>query len=129
MRKRTYGVWLAAVASAAVGGSALAKQQQQPSSGALPSVQPARGECRESAQVSFAVNSVRARGVSAELDEAAAWLESDPKHTVVINAFTDTSGNAQYNEELSFKRAQSVAKGLVDRGADINRIIAVGQGE
>jgi outer membrane protein OmpA-like peptidoglycan-associated protein len=134
MRKRTYGLWLAAVASAAVGGAeALAKQQQsaaqQPGATQQPGAQPAPGECRESAQVSFGLNSVRADGASAELDEAAAWLESDPKHTVVINAFTDPSGNARYNEDLSFRRAQSVAKGLIDRGGDSDRIIAVGQGE
>ncbi|MGE5147169.1 MAG: OmpA family protein [Candidatus Eiseniibacteriota bacterium] len=52
-----------------------------------------------------------------------------PSARVSVFGFTDTAGSAQYNLELSKKRAQAVAGALVQRGIAANRIAASGFGE
>ena len=46
-----------------------------------------------------------------------------------IQGHTDSVGDAKYNQKLSEKRAQAVAKALVDLGVDPQKIYAVGYGE
>jgi outer membrane protein OmpA-like peptidoglycan-associated protein len=48
---------------------------------------------------------------------------------VVIEGHTDSTGEADYNQELSERRAQSVVQYLVSHGVDAQRPQAVGRGE
>lgn len=46
----------------------------------------------------------------------------------LVEGHTDAKGGARYNEELSLRRARSVAAYLVSRGVDGNRLEAAGKG-
>jgi outer membrane protein OmpA-like peptidoglycan-associated protein len=48
---------------------------------------------------------------------------------VAINGFTDTTGTRQFNEQLSYDRATSVADALVQFGVDARRLSPRGFGE
>jgi outer membrane protein OmpA-like peptidoglycan-associated protein len=48
---------------------------------------------------------------------------------VVVQGFTDSSGPARYNQDLSERRALAVKDILVQRGVDDRRIAAIGHGE
>jgi outer membrane protein OmpA-like peptidoglycan-associated protein len=86
--------------------------------------------CRESAQrVEFKKGSDLPSGEKKKLDEVATWLSGDPQRTVVVKATTDQSGSAKFNEDLSFRRAESVATELASMGVSPARVIAVGEGE
>ncbi|MGB3751252.1 MAG: OmpA family protein [Arcobacteraceae bacterium] len=64
-----------------------------------------------------------------KFEKYATYLKSDLDSKVVIEAHTDSVGNAHYNLGLSQKRAQSVMKKLVNMGIDANRIETIGYGE
>lgn len=68
-------------------------------------------------------------GANMVLDEVAGFLREYENRTLVIEGFTDSSGEASYNEELSQRRAESVKQALVSRGIDENRIETRGYGE
>ena len=61
--------------------------------------------------------------------DIATAAKASPSARVSVFGFTDTAGSAQYNLELSKKRAQAVANALVQRGIAANRIAASGFGE
>jgi len=75
---------------------------------------------------------------SAELnDEGKAAIEAYRKklgpeltdaYMVVIVGHTDNTGNADYNMELSYRRAVSVSDYLIATGADANKIRTIGRG-
>jgi outer membrane protein OmpA-like peptidoglycan-associated protein len=48
--------------------------------------------------------------------------------TVKVAGFASSTGNAMYNQELSEKRAKSVASYLIAQQVDPNRLMAVGYG-
>ncbi len=49
---------------------------------------------------------------------------------IVIEGHTDASGSAQYNQQLSLRRAQSIKRYLSDQyGIDRNRLMISGKGE
>jgi len=63
------------------------------------------------------------------LDTVAYVLNQHPRLTkVIVEGHTDDQGKAQFNKDLSQKRAESVVKYLVDKGMDINRLSAMGFG-
>ncbi|MGO2148986.1 OmpA family protein, partial [Halomonas sp.] len=68
----------------------------------------------------------QARGV---LDGVAERLVNNPDVRVSIEGHTDSRGAAQYNKNLSQRRAESVAAYLAQRGVGANRMRAVGYGE
>jgi outer membrane protein OmpA-like peptidoglycan-associated protein len=92
---------------------------------------PEAGTCREAEdKVEFGFNSASPdAGERKKLDEVASWLAADPHRSVIVKASTDQKGSAKYNEDLSFRRAQSVATGLIGRGVDPARVVAVGEGK
>lgn len=57
------------------------------------------------------------------------FLNEHPETTVVLEGHTSAVGKAEYNKWLSKKRADAVAKQLVDKGIDEMRITTVGFGE
>lgn len=56
-------------------------------------------------------------------------LALEKNMVVEIGAHTDDVGANEYNQELSEKRAQSVKKHLVEKGASANQLLTKGYGE
>lgn len=64
-----------------------------------------------------------------KFEKYATYLKTDLESKVVIEAHTDSVGNAHYNLGLSQRRAQSAKEKLVDLGVAANRIETIGYGE
>lgn len=56
-------------------------------------------------------------------------LNQYPNSRVEVIGHTDNTGSASYNQDLSQRRAQSVAGILTAAGVSTNRVVAVGRGE
>jgi outer membrane protein OmpA-like peptidoglycan-associated protein len=63
------------------------------------------------------------------LDSLAIILKNNPTITVEIGSHTDSRAPADYNLELSKKRAQSCLTYLISKGIAKDRMVAVGYGE
>jgi len=63
------------------------------------------------------------------LDEVVRYIENTPYKKLIVEGHTDNSGSAEYNLELSKKRAQTVANYLVEKGIPLDRIEVLGYGE
>jgi len=63
------------------------------------------------------------------LGDVATTLREYPSTTIDITGHADSQGSDEYNQELSLRRASSVAQALTDRGVQPARIIAQGRGE
>ncbi len=61
-------------------------------------------------------------------DVADALTKGSPESKIVVEGHTDSQGKADFNQELSLKRAQSVRDYLVSRGIAADRISAQGMG-
>ena len=64
-----------------------------------------------------------------ELEEVSGYLRQNPGLRVRIEGYTDSSGDAAYNESLSLSRAESVRDALVADGVGAERIEVGGKGE
>ncbi len=64
-----------------------------------------------------------------ELEKLLGFLNNNPDIRIRINGHTDNTGEAQYNLELSGRRAETVAGYLVSAGVDKERIDYQGFGE
>ncbi len=62
------------------------------------------------------------------LRKIAQTLKQNPDNVIVIAGFTDSTGNFNYNVELSTKRAEAVRKFLILNGVDPTRILVFGCG-
>lgn len=63
------------------------------------------------------------------LDQAAALIRQTPNVALMVEGYTDSTGDAAYNKELSQKRAQSVIEYLVSKGVSANKLSAMGFGQ
>ena len=63
------------------------------------------------------------------LDKVADTLIARPHIAIEVAGYTDSRGAASYNQKLSQKRAQAVAKYLVSRGVKAENLTAKGYGE
>ena len=63
------------------------------------------------------------------LDEIAETLAAYPSTLIDVHGHTDSTGTAEYNQQLSERRARSVADYLVGRGVQPVRIATLGHGE
>lgn len=80
--------------------------------------------------VQFELNSSELTPDSSEtLNKVAAKMKEYPKLRIEIQAYTDSMGEAAYNQALSEKRAASVREYLVAEGVAANRMEAKGYGE
>lgn len=78
----------------------------------------------------FANNSAELKpSMETKLDKLVGYLNQYPQAKVEVVGHTDSNGSEAYNQKLSEKRAQAVAKALEAQGVDAARITAKGQGE
>jgi len=63
------------------------------------------------------------------LDEAAAVLKQNPDVRVSVEGHTDYVGTDEYNEKLSVRRAEAVARYLANRGVTPSRMQVIGYGK
>ena len=63
------------------------------------------------------------------LDQLAGAAKLCPGMRIVIEGHTDAEGPAEYNQLLSVRRAQAVARHLVRAGADAQQLEAIGHGD
>ena len=63
------------------------------------------------------------------LNEVAATFVQYPQSYIDVVGHTDSTGSAEYNQQLSERRASSVASYLISRGVNSARIASFGLGE
>lgn len=63
------------------------------------------------------------------LDDVAGVLRDNPRTTIDVVGYTDSSGPEAYNQRLSERRAGTVAQYLERQGVQRERILASGRGE
>lgn len=63
------------------------------------------------------------------LDQAAALIQQTGDVALVVEGYTDSTGDAAYNKTLSQQRAQSVIDYLVAKGVNANKLSAMGYGQ
>lgn len=63
------------------------------------------------------------------MNKVAETLKQYNQTTLVIRGYTDSTGAATYNQQLSLKRANAVKSYLVGQGVATNRIQTIGMGE
>ncbi len=69
-------------------------------------------------------------GSEKQIENLASFMKNYPQTDVLIRGYTDDRGSADYNQQLSQKRADKVAKILVDQyDVEANRIQSKGYGE
>lgn len=108
----------------------MAKLEAQQELAALHATQTERGLVMTLGDIVFDVNGATLKpGAMNNIDRLAAFLKAHPERTVTIEGYTDSTGSAAYNEELSGRRAESVREALIARGISPDRIRAVGRGE
>jgi peptidoglycan-associated lipoprotein len=64
-----------------------------------------------------------------ELDKLVTMLEDNPEIKIELSSHTDSRQTADYNLDLSKKRAQSAVDYIVSQGIDPDRLVARGYGE
>jgi OmpA-OmpF porin, OOP family len=109
---------------------AAATQQVAPPS---PAAKPATAKAAPDTvgfRINFAFNSaVVPPAHFAQLDRVAELLRQEPALSLAVEGHTDAVGSAEYNIELSRRRAAAVVHYLTDHGVDGHRLMAVGKGK
>ncbi len=89
-----------------------------------------KGELLRFQEVDFASGGAELLPAShEELDRLVHFLEENPRHVVLLNGHTDSTGPAEANLRLSRRRAEAVAAYLRARGIPAPRILVQGFGE
>ena len=79
--------------------------------------------------VTFASDSANiSSGFYSALNGVAQTLVRYPETRIQVNGYTDSTGGDAHNQELSQRRANSVAQYLISQGVSSNRIVANGFG-
>ena len=63
------------------------------------------------------------------IDLAASYLLEDPERNAIIEGHTDSTGDSQYNHDLSLRRSSSVKAALLEAGVPEQRIEMAAFGE
>lgn len=131
------GAVIGAAAGAAVGGAVGRRMDKQAEElkqieGIEVEHAPESGEInvRLTSDILFDFNSSSLRSSSrATLDELATNFRQYPDNKIVVEGHTDSVGADSYNQQLSEKRASTVADYLIDRGVSSSNVIVYGYGE
>lgn len=115
------------MAAAAV--SAKAAEEMQRQIDELEAEATERGLVLTLGDVLFATGSADLQGGSnRNLEKLVGFLNTYPDRDVLIEGHTDNVGNAQFNQTLSLKRADSVRRYLTDHGVQSRRLTVSGLG-
>lgn len=68
-------------------------------------------------------------GATRPIDQIATFLSQNPERSVQVEGFTDSQGTNEFNQQLSQRRADAVARAIIQRGIDAQRVRALGYGE
>lgn len=68
-------------------------------------------------------------GAERSIEQLAAYLEESADRRLLVEGYTDSVGDPEFNEQLSEQRAEAVREQLVTAGIDPDRIEAMGHGE
>ena len=80
--------------------------------------------------VTFDTNSTYVRpGLYNEIDRIAQVMIQYPETQILVQGFTDSTGDAAYNQTLSERRAEAVKNLLIQRGVSPSRVTSIGYGE
>ena len=66
---------------------------------------------------------------STRIDEAVTFANSYPSVVFLVAGYTDSIGDASYNQRLSERRAKKVYETMIKRGVDVTRLRYAGFGE
>jgi outer membrane protein OmpA-like peptidoglycan-associated protein len=67
-------------------------------------------------------------GADRTVSQLANFMRQNPDRTVEITGFTDSTGNVEFNQELSERRAEAVRQALVSYGISPQRVVTRGLG-
>lgn len=119
----------AQAAEGAAAAQAQRAQQLQQELAALAAKQTDIGMVMTLSDVLFDVGKATLKpGAQRSLDRLAEFMKKYPERKIRIEGFTDTTGKAETNQELSDKRAEAVRDELAKRGISTERIEAIGYG-
>ncbi|MCL4136743.1 UNVERIFIED_CONTAM: hypothetical protein GTU68_005383 [Idotea baltica] len=80
-------------------------------------------------RLQFETGSATLKSSSTEqIKNIAAILEANPTVAIKVGGYTDNTGSAALNQELSAKRAQAVATAIAAQGIDQTRLASEGYG-
>lgn len=68
-------------------------------------------------------------GAALQLNRLADFMRENSKARIIVEGYTDSTGTATFNEQLSQERAQAVASALETEGISSERMQPVGRGE
>lgn len=71
---------------------------------------------------------LKATGVR-DVQKLASFLNENPERQLMVEGYTDSTGAASYNQQLSQRRAESVLRALTHAGVSAQRIQVVGYGQ
>ncbi|EEO26512.1 OmpA family protein [Helicobacter winghamensis] len=74
-------------------------------------------------------SSVVAPEYNAEIKDFAQSMKENPSQTAIISGHTDSTGNDEYNQKLSERRANAVKDAIIEEGVQAERLQAKGYGE
>lgn len=130
------GAVVGAAAGAAIGGVVgrrMDKQEQELRQiEGVEVTRPSEGEInvRLTNDILFDTNSSALRSTSrTTLDELATNFREYPDNELIVEGHTDSTGTDEYNQQLSERRASSVADYLIDRGVAARNVTVYGYGE
>lgn len=107
-----------------------AMEESEPAKSESVTATPANYQLVDKADVLFGFNKATLTPAARmKLDEVAAKFQSMPRGVVELAGFTDSSGSANYNLELSRRRAWAVQRYLVEHDVPMRSIHMVGMGE
>jgi outer membrane protein OmpA-like peptidoglycan-associated protein len=106
-------------------------QKERQDLSALKGRQTARGlELTFASDVLFDTASATLKpGANLQLNRLADYMRDSPKTRIMVEGYTDNRGSADYNQELSERRAQAVASALTSEGIDADRVQTIGRGK
>ncbi len=64
-----------------------------------------------------------------DVQKLASFLNENPERQLMVEGYTDSTGAASYNQQLSQRRAESVLRALTHAGVSAQRIQVVGYGQ
>jgi outer membrane protein OmpA-like peptidoglycan-associated protein len=117
-------------ATTAAQNATAAAQAAQQQLADLKAKQTQRGMVLTLSDVLFDTNQATLKpGASLTLDRIGQFMQQNPNTRVMIEGFTDSTGSAAYNQELSQRRAMAVSEALTSRGIADDRIQTSGRGQ